>query len=122
MGELRAGGGREEIYCVGDSGFGAGATFERVRGRHPSLALALLPIGAYEPRWFMRNSHMNPDEVVRALQICGAAQAFGHHWGTFHLTNEAVEQPALDLAAALTKHGVARERFPALRPGEVRTV
>ena len=114
--------GAKKIYCVGDSGFGTGATFERVRGRHPGLALALLPVGAYEPRWFMRNSHMNPDEAVRALELSGAAQAFGHHWGTFHLTNEAVEQPAIDLAAALAKHGIAPERFPALRPGEVRTV
>jgi L-ascorbate metabolism protein UlaG (beta-lactamase superfamily) len=114
--------GARKIYCVGDSGFGTGATFERVRGRHPDLALALLPVGAYEPRWFMRNAHMNPDEAVRALQLCGAAQAFGHHWGTFHLTNEAVEQPAIDLAAALATHGVAAERSPALRPGEVRTV
>ena len=114
--------GAKKIYCVGDSGFGTGATFERVRGRHPGLALALLPVGAYEPRWFMRNSHMNPDEAVRALELSGAAQAFGHHWGTFHLTNEAVEQPAIDLAAALAKHGVAPERFPALRPGEVRMI
>ena len=70
----------------------------------------------------MRTSHMNPDEAVQALQLCGAAQAFGHHWGTFHLTNEGVEQPAIDLTAALAKHGIAPERFPALRPGEVRTV
>ena len=117
---VQAGG--KKIYCVGDSGFGTGATFERVRGRHPGLTLALLPIGAYEPRWFMRTSHMNPDESVQALQLCGAAQAFGHHWGTFHLTNEGVEQPAIDLTAALAKHGIAPERFPALRPGEVRTV
>jgi L-ascorbate metabolism protein UlaG (beta-lactamase superfamily) len=114
--------GRNKIYCVGDSGFGNGALFERVARRHPGLALALLPIGAYEPRWFMRRSHMNPDEAVRALGLSGAAQAFGHHWGTFRLTNEAIEQPIIDLAAALAKHGVAAEKFPALRPGEVRTV
>lgn len=114
--------GAKKIYCVGDSGFGTGATFERVRGRHRDLTLALLPIGAYEPRWFMRTSHMNPDEAVRALQRCGAPLAFGHHWGTFHLTNEGVEQPAIDLTAALAKHGIAPEQFPALRPGEVRVV
>ena len=90
--------GARKVYCVGDSAFGDGATFARVRQRHGELALALLPIGAYEPRWFMRTSHMNPDEAVRALELSGAAQAFGHHWGTFHLTNEAVEQPAIDLA------------------------
>jgi L-ascorbate metabolism protein UlaG (beta-lactamase superfamily) len=114
--------GPKKIYCVGDSGFGQGETFRRVARRHPGLAIALLPIGAYEPRWFMRRSHMNPDEAVQGLEFCGASQAFGHHWGTFRLTNEAVEQPVEDLAAALAKRGVAPERFPALRPGEVRMV
>jgi L-ascorbate metabolism protein UlaG (beta-lactamase superfamily) len=111
-----------KVYFVGDTGFGDGATFRRVRQRHGEFALAILPIGAYEPRWFMRNSHMNPDEAVQALDLSGAAQAFGHHWGTFRLTNEAVEQPAIDLVAALAKRGVAPERFAAMRPGEVRVV
>jgi L-ascorbate metabolism protein UlaG (beta-lactamase superfamily) len=112
--------GARKLYCVGDSGFGTGATFRRVRQRHPDLAAALLPIGAYAPRWFMGPSHMDPVEAVAALDLCGAPQAFGHHWGTFRLTNEGVEQPVLDLAAALAERGVAPERFPALRPGEVR--
>ena len=114
--------GARKVYCVGDSGFGDGGTFRRVAGRHPKLDAALLPIGAYEPRWFMRTSHMNPDDALQALALCGATVAFGHHWGTFRLTNEAVDQPATDLAAALVTHGVAPERFAALRPGEVRTV
>ena len=114
--------GARKVYCVGDTGFGDGSLFRRVRQRHPGLAMALLPIGAYEPRWFMGPSHMNPDDAVQALELCGAAAALGHHWGTFRLTNEAVEQPALDLAAALAGRGVAPERFAALRPGEVRVV
>ncbi len=112
--------GSRKIYCVGDSGFGDGRTFRRVKERHPRLDAALLPIGAYEPRWFMINAHMNPDDAVRALLLCGAAVAFGHHWGTFRLTNEPVEQPETDLQTALSKHGVAAEQFSALRPGEVR--
>jgi L-ascorbate metabolism protein UlaG (beta-lactamase superfamily) len=114
--------GAKKIYCVGDTGFGTGDTFRRVQERHPGLALALLPIGAYEPRWFMRNSHMNPDEAVQAMELCGAARALGHHWGTFRLTNESVEQPALDLTAAIAERGVAPERFVALRPGAVHVV
>jgi L-ascorbate metabolism protein UlaG (beta-lactamase superfamily) len=112
--------GTRKLYAVGDSGFGDGAVFTRVRRRHPGLALALLPIGAYEPRWFMANSHMNPADALQALELCGAVQGLGHHWGTFRLTNEAVDQPALDLAGALAARGVPPERFPALRPGEVR--
>ncbi|HWB46342.1 MAG TPA: MBL fold metallo-hydrolase [Hyphomicrobiaceae bacterium] len=114
--------GDRAIYCVGDSAFGDGATFKRVRARHPGLALALLPIGGYEPRWFMRNTHMNPQEAVAALELCGAAAALGHHWGTFHLTNEPIEQPMIDLAAARSARGLPEARFAALRPGEVRVV
>ena len=114
--------GSRKIYCVGDSGFGDGATFARVGKRHPGLTAALLPIGAYEPRWFMRNNHMNPQEAVEAWRLCGATYAFGHHWGTFRLTNEAIEQPPTDLAAALASRTMASDRFPALRPGEVRLV
>jgi hypothetical protein len=74
VGELRRRDRRRKVYCVGDSGFGDGATFARVRRRHPGLALALLPIGAYEPRWFMRNNHINPEEAVEALALCGRAR------------------------------------------------
>jgi L-ascorbate metabolism protein UlaG (beta-lactamase superfamily) len=115
---LEAGG--RKLYAVGDTGFGDGTVFARVRRRHPGLAMALLPIGAYEPRWFMGTSHMNPDDAVQALELCGAAQALGHHWGTFRLTNEAVDRPALDLVAALAARAVPPERFAALRPGEVK--
>jgi L-ascorbate metabolism protein UlaG (beta-lactamase superfamily) len=81
-----------------------------------------LPIGAYEPRWFMRNNHMNPEEAVRAMELAGARQAFGHHWGTFRLTDEGVDRPREDLAIALAQRSLPPEQFPALRPGEVRVV
>jgi L-ascorbate metabolism protein UlaG (beta-lactamase superfamily) len=114
--------GERKIYSVGDSGFGDGSTFARVGRRHPDLALALLPIGAYEPRWFMRNNHMNPDEAVEALRLCGAAQALGHHWGTFRLTNEGVDRPVQDLTAALAGRNIHADRFTAVLPGAVRVV
>ena len=111
-----------KLYCVGDSGFGNGDTFRNVGRRHPGLAAALLPIGAYEPRWFMASQHMNPAESVEALRLCGAKTAFGHHWGTFQLTNEAIDQPTLDLETARTVANLSAAQFEALRPGEVRTV
>jgi L-ascorbate metabolism protein UlaG (beta-lactamase superfamily) len=107
------------VYHVGDTGFGDGAIFRRVRERFGTARLATLPIGAYEPRWFMKPQHMNPDDAVRAFGILGAEQALGHHWGTFRLTNEGVEEPAQDLAAALREADVPAERFRALRPGEI---
>ncbi len=108
-----------KVYAIGDTGFGDGRTFVRVRERHPAIDVALLPIGAYEPRWFMRDQHMNPQEAVRALQLCGAHMALGHHWGTFQLTTEPHDQPPKDLAAALAALGIPPERFPAMRPGQV---
>lgn len=113
---------KHKIYCVGDSAFSDGTVFRGVAQRHPGIDLALLPIGAYEPRWFMHTSHMNPEESVKALEICGAKAAVGHHWGTFQLTNEAVEMPREALAAARAARGIADERFLALRPGQVVTL
>jgi L-ascorbate metabolism protein UlaG (beta-lactamase superfamily) len=106
------------IYHIGDTGYGDGAIFRAVRKRYGAPRLAVLPIGAYEPRWFMQPQHMNPDEAVRVFAECGASQALGHHWGTFRLTNEGIERPLEALAAARAAHGVAEERFRALRPGE----
>ena len=112
----------QKIYCVGDSAFADGKTFRQVGESHPGIALALLPIGAYEPRWFMRSSHMNPEESVQAMELSGARRALGHHWGTFRLTNEAVERPMQALEAARTAKGIAADRFAALRPGEVHVI
>jgi L-ascorbate metabolism protein UlaG (beta-lactamase superfamily) len=81
--------------------------------------LAHLPIGAYEPRWFMQPQHMNPEDAVQALQALDATQALGHHWGTFRLTNEGIEEPPEDLAKALQTARIPHDRFRALRPGEV---
>ncbi len=114
---IEAPGGR--IYFVADSGYRDGKYFRRVRERHGPPRVAILPIGAYEPRWFMRDQHMNPAEAVQALLDCGAATALASHHGTFQLTDEAIDAPTLALAAALKAAGIPAERFPVLRPGEV---
>jgi L-ascorbate metabolism protein UlaG (beta-lactamase superfamily) len=106
------------IYVVGDSGYGDGHHFRRVRERHGEAAVALLPIGAYEPRWFMRDQHMNPADAVKALQDCGAARALAHHHGTFQLTDEAIDAPVHALGEALRHAGLPPQRFLAPRPGE----
>jgi L-ascorbate metabolism protein UlaG (beta-lactamase superfamily) len=83
------------------------------------LRLAILPIGAYEPRWFMRDQHMNPSDAVKALGDCGAERALAHHHGTFQLTDEAIDAPVTALHAALDEANIPRERFVALKPGQV---
>jgi L-ascorbate metabolism protein UlaG (beta-lactamase superfamily) len=114
---IEAPGGR--IYFVADSGYGDGTYFRRARERHGPLDLAILPIGAYEPRWFMREQHMNPAEAVQALLDCGAETALASHYGTFQLTDEAIDAPLLALADALKTACIPPERFLALRPGQV---
>ena len=106
------------IYLAGDTGWGDGTLFAQVRTRCGRPLLAVLPIGAYEPRWFMAAQHMNPAEAVQALHACGADFGLGVHWGTFQLTDEAQDAPALALALARTADGVAPDRFRAMRAGE----
>jgi len=107
------------IYHVADSGYGDGFRFREASALSGPFRLAILPIGAYEPRWFMRDQHMNPQEAVKALTDCGAEQALAHHHGTFQLTDEPIDAPVEALAATLREHKVAGERFRALRPGQV---
>jgi L-ascorbate metabolism protein UlaG (beta-lactamase superfamily) len=108
-----------KIYVVCDSGYGEGKHFRRVAEAHGPLRLAILPIGAYEPRWFMRDQHMNPSDAVKALQDCGAQQALAHHHGTFQLTDEAIDAPVMALGEALDEAKIPRERFAVLKPGQV---
>jgi L-ascorbate metabolism protein UlaG (beta-lactamase superfamily) len=107
------------IYVVADSGYGDGRHFHAARERYGPFRLVILPIGAYEPRWFMRDQHMNPAEAVQALTDCGAELALAHHHGTFQLTDEAIDAPAAALAEALKRTGIPPGRFQTLRPGEV---
>lgn len=82
--------------------------------------LALLPVGAYEPRWFMTDQHANPDESVRIHRDLHAKRSLGVHWATFSLTDEALDQPPKDLAAARQAQGVADDAFFTLAIGETR--
>jgi len=106
------------VYFVGDSSYGEGRHFRDARERYGPFRLALLPIGAYEPRWFMADQHMNPAEAVRAFIDCAAERALGHHYGTFQLTDEAIDAPLLALTEALQGAKIPTERFGTLRPGQ----
>lgn len=106
------------IFHIGDTGFDQGRPYRDLPQKHGKIRAAILPVGAYEPRWFMRDQHQDPAEAVEGFLLSGAAHAVGHHWGTFQLTNEGREAPPRKLAAALQAKGIGPDRFRALAPGE----
>jgi L-ascorbate metabolism protein UlaG (beta-lactamase superfamily) len=108
--------GDTRIYFAGDTAYAP--FFRDVRRRLGPIDLALLPIGAYEPRWFMRVVHMNPAEAVQAHQDLEALQSLAMHFGTFQLTAEGIDEPVRDLAEALHSNGVAPSCFRTLAFGE----
>ena len=105
------------LYFAGDTGYGDGRHFGAARERLGPYRAALLPIGAYEPRWFMRPQHMDPAEAVRAFGDLGAARALAIHFGTWQLTDEPHDAPERALAEALEAGGIDPARFRALGNG-----
>ena len=91
------------IYFAADTGYGTGETFREVWSRFGAPRLSLLPIGAYEPRWFMKPQHMNPEEAVRAHLDLSSKTSFAIHHGTVQLTDETVDAPLVALREAMTK-------------------
>ena len=103
------------ILFAGDTAY---APFLReIPQRIGVVDLALLPIGAYEPRWFMSAVHMNPAEAVQAHQDLAAVTSIGMHFGTFQLTTEGIDEPVRALAAARASRGIAAEAFTTLTFG-----
>ena len=105
------------IYFAGDTGYGTGAHFREARRDFGPVKLALLPIGAYEPRWFMQPQHMNPEEAVKVHLDLAAELSVGVHHSTVQLTDEAMEEPAAALARALSRFDVEPRHFRVLEPG-----
>ena len=81
------------------------------------IALAVINLGAYEPRWFMKTSHMNPDETVRAFRELGADRLLVVHWGSFRLGDEPVYQPITEIGQEMAKAGLT-DRLVELRHGQ----
>ncbi|WP_335978685.1 MBL fold metallo-hydrolase [Streptomyces sp. CA2R106] len=95
------------VYFAGDTGYGA--YFAEIARVHPGIDLALLPIGAYTPRWMLRPVHTDPDEAVQAYLDLGAAAMAPMHWATFLLSGEPPLEPLTRLRAAWTSAGLPRE-------------
>jgi L-ascorbate metabolism protein UlaG (beta-lactamase superfamily) len=104
------------MFFAGDTGYAP--FFSEVRERLGAPDLSLLPIGAYEPRWFMKDVHMNPAEAVRAHRDLGSVQSIAMHFGTFQLTTKGIDEPLRALDEACRSTGVAPAHFRALAFGE----
>ena len=108
------------LFFAGDSGMGR--HWAMIRDRLGPPGVALLPIGAYEPREIMAVVHVNPEEAVVARAELGAARAIGMHWGTFQLTDEGIEEPVRALEAARAAAGLSPECFDVMGFGETRAL
>jgi L-ascorbate metabolism protein UlaG (beta-lactamase superfamily) len=108
------------VYHAGDTAYGH--WFGEIGRRYPGIDVAMLPIGAYAPRWFMRSLHMDPDEAVQAFIDLGAHRMATMHWGTFVLTKEPVMEPLERIRAAWAATGRDRITLWDLAIGETRTV
>jgi len=104
------------IFFAGDTAYAG--FFRDVRLRLGPIDLALLPIGAYEPRWFMQSVHMNPAEAVQAHLDLEASDSIGMHFGTFQLTTEGVDEPLRALDEACRAKNIPRSRFRTLGFGD----
>jgi N-acyl-phosphatidylethanolamine-hydrolysing phospholipase D len=112
--------GRSNVFFCGDSGYFDG--FRAIGGLGP-FAASLMPIGAYDPRWFMKPAHMNPEEAVRAYTELGRGGLFAAmHYGTFRLTDEPPQEPPVRADAAWSAAGLPREQLWIPQHGETRVV
>ena len=107
------------VYHVADTGYDTGRYFREAREHYGPFRLAILPIGAYEPRWFMHENHMNPEEAIQAFRDCGAEYALAHHFDTFPMADDGYGVAARAHEAALKAANIPAERFRRLKPGEV---
>jgi L-ascorbate metabolism protein UlaG (beta-lactamase superfamily) len=107
--------GSVSAFFAGDTGYGD--HFATIRERLGSPDLSILPIGAYEPRWFMKDQHINPDEAVRAHLDLHSRLSVGMHFGTFRLTDEGIDDPVSALEASRRARNVPDQAFLALHNG-----
>ncbi|MGB5216892.1 MAG: MBL fold metallo-hydrolase [Smithella sp.] len=107
---------RGKILFAGDTGYSP--HFREIREKLGPMRLALLPIGSYRPRWFMKAIHMDSPDAVFAHKDLQAKQSIAMHWGTFQLTDEPLGEPPLYLKKAMTEASIADESFLVMKFGE----
>ena len=107
-------------YHSGDTAFGD--HFVEIRERIGAIDWAMLPIGGYNPRWFMEPQHVDPIEAARGFEALDAMHFLAMHWGTFRLTDEPIGEPPARLRSYWTDRGLAADRLWILDVGEARSL
>ncbi len=107
---------KSKFFFTGDTAYCS--VFKRVGAKYGPFDLAAIPIGAYAPRWFMKDVHNNPEEAVQIHRDLCARQSVAIHWGTFPLADEDPIEPALELARMRDVLGVTQREFSAVAHGE----
>ena len=105
------------LYHAGDTGYSS--DFKTTYERLGAPDFSFIPIGAYDPRWFMKDSHVNPEEAVQIALDLKTPRSFGMHWGTFILTDEPVLEPPVRLKETLKEQNLAPDFFISPKPGEI---
>lgn len=98
------------VCFIGDTGYDA-AIFKEIANKHGSMHVSLIPIGAYEPRWFMKDVHLNPEEAIMVHQDLQSRHSIAMHFDTFHLADDGFGQASLELENARKKHKISHEAF-----------
>lgn len=107
------------LYHSGDTAYFEG--FAEIGRRFPGIDAAMLPIGAYDPEWFMSKQHMNPEQAAQAFADLGARNFFAMHWGTFKLTDEPLLEPPARLRAEWARRGLPQDALHVVAVGETQT-
>ena len=104
-----------KLFHAGDTGYSN--DFKNIKDKLGRPDFAFIPIGAYDPEWFMGESHVNPEDAVRIMEDLGRPNSFGMHWGTFTLTSEDTLEPMERLKIITDKKNI--DNFISLLPGDV---
>ena len=105
----------KNYYFPGDSAYSY--TLKEIAERLGSVEVAALPIGAYAPRWMMKNSHMDPQGAARLHNDLGCQRSFAMHWGAFELSDEALDEPLTELSGALLEQNISPDDFQVIKIG-----
>jgi L-ascorbate metabolism protein UlaG (beta-lactamase superfamily) len=118
--ESQADGKPFKAFFTGDTGYSK--DFIDIQRRFGDFDFAMIPVGAYEPRWFMKSQHVNPAEAVQIHRDLQARQSLGIHWGAFELTDESLDEPATALKSAVHEAGIDPEAFFVTPLGQTRRI